>query len=44
MERVLDKISLIALELDVGDFDIVDEADYLIKYLILGLAECAQVN
>ena len=44
MERVLNKISLIALELNIGDFHIIDEADNLIKYLILGLAECAQVN
>ena len=44
MERVLDKISLVALELNVGDFDVINEADDLVEDLILSLTKCAQVN
>ena len=41
MERVLDKISLVTLELHVGDFDIVDEADDLVEDLVFRLTKSA---
>ena len=44
VERVLDQISLVAHELHVGDLYVVNEANDLVKDLILGLAESAQVN
>lgn len=39
MEGVLDKISLVPLELDIRDLNIVYEANDLIKDLVLGLTE-----
>ena len=41
MERVIDKISLVTLELYVGDFDIVDEADDLVEDLVFRLTKSA---
>ena len=44
MEGVLDKISLVPLELDIRDLNIVYEADDLIKDLVLGLTEGSKVE
>ena len=43
-EGVLDKISLVALELHIWDFDVVYKAYDVIKDVVLGLTERAKVN